>query len=193
MEITHFTYWHCQCVCHCHCVFEYLLSSWEATLAQVLLQRQKRLWEALRQLQGLQRLLQGLEQLLQGLQLQERQEVCRGRRGGELHHRESCRPWGRGLLQEGHLRRQHWRAGQHQGAERAGHLQYRPRAGQQRLQQGHEVCRGCQVRWVLEERGQVRAEVHLHRRHGRSSGIVLNFLFLKELKTNSPDQKKVPR
>merc|ERR1712107_356912 len=54
----------------------------------------KRLWKALRQLQGLQRLLQrlkqllqGIKQLLQGLQLQERQEVCRGRRGGELHHR----------------------------------------------------------------------------------------------------------
>merc|ERR1712083_187402 len=80
----------------------------------------------------------------------------------------------RGLLQEGHLRCQHWRSGESPGAERAGPLQPRPVHEGSPLPQGHGVCGGCQVRRVPQERGQVRTQVHLQPRHGHPQGLVLN-------------------
>merc|ERR1712062_374146 len=59
-------------------------------------------------------------------------------------------------------------------SECAGPLQPRPVHEGSPLPQGHEVCGGCQVRRAPQERGQVRAQVPLQPRHGRSQGLVLN-------------------
>merc|ERR1719397_2258253 len=64
--------------------------------------------------------------------------------------------------------------GEPPGAERAGPLQPRAVHAGPSVPQGHEVCGGSQVWWGPQERGQVRAQVHLQPRHGRPPGLVLN-------------------